>query len=132
MIVIRTAVHVKGISGRDITDFMLNTGDNGYRDWWPGMHLAFHTLKRTPGDRGNLVYFDEYVGRRRLKFKAVVDRLVPGREIVWQLIKLVRLPVRLGLALEDEVGGMITADRDGRWRAEQGPPARPEARNHET
>ncbi len=66
MIVMRTEVEVKGVSGRSIHDFMLNCTDEDYQAWWPRTHRAFHTMRRFSDDLGNLVYFDEYVGRRRL------------------------------------------------------------------
>lgn len=101
-----TTVRVKGISGRDISNFLLNCTDAAYRKWWPGTHLTFHTVKRLPNDIGSLVYFDEYVGGRRLKSKGIVVRNIPGREIVWQMKKLVKLPVRLALTFEDNQGGV--------------------------
>ncbi len=73
---------------------------------WPGTHLAFHTKERFPNDIGNLVYFDEYVGRRRLKFESVVTKNAPGRTIVWQMKKIVKLPVWLSLTLEDKGEGL--------------------------
>ncbi len=107
MIEMRAEVNVRGVSGRNISDFMLNCTDVDYRNWWPGTHLAFHTIKRFPGDLGNLVYFDEYVGRRRLKFEGVVMKSIPGKEIVWQMKKIVRLPVWLVLEFDDSDEGVV-------------------------
>jgi len=107
MIAMRTQVQVQGISGKSVSDFMLNCTDQAYQDWWPGTHLAFHTTKRFPNDLGNLVYFDEYVGRRRLKFEAVVVKNVPGKEIVWQMSKVVRLPAWLVLEFDDNDAGVV-------------------------
>ncbi|MCP4757687.1 MAG: hypothetical protein GY866_43065 [Proteobacteria bacterium] len=47
-----TKVNVKGISGEAVSNFMLNCTDEDYRNWWPGTHLVFHTLKRFPNDEG--------------------------------------------------------------------------------
>jgi hypothetical protein len=105
MITVRTEVYVKGISGKSFTDFMLNCDDDAYRNWWPGTHLAFHTLKRYPGDTGNVVYMDEYVGKYRVRMKGLVIKAVPGKEITWQFKKLIKLPVRLSLVVEDDGGG---------------------------
>ncbi len=107
MIAMTTGVSVSGISGRSIYDFMLNCTDKDYQDWWGGTHLAFHTTRRFPNDLGNLVYFDEYVGRRRLKFEGVVAKIIPGKEIVWQMKKVVRLPAWLVLELEDNDEGVV-------------------------
>lgn len=107
MIELRTEVKVKGISGKNVSDFMLNCTDEEYQNWWPGMHLAFHTKKHFPNDLGNLVYFDEYVGKRRLKFEGIVVKYISSREIVWQLKKVVKLPVWLVLEFEDKDEGVL-------------------------
>ncbi len=101
MIIMSTRVEVGGLSGRSVSAFMLNCNDQEYQDWWPGTHFAFHTKKRFPGDLGNLVYFDEYVGKRRLKFEGIVIKNIPGKQIVWQMKKLVRLPAWLVLELDE-------------------------------
>lgn len=106
MIELRTKVELGGISGSSVADFMLYCTDQDYQEWWPGTHLAFHTIKRFPGDLGNLVYFDEYLGGRRLRFKGVVVKHTPGREIVWQLKKGLRLPAWLVLELDDHDAGV--------------------------
>mgnify|MGYP001350288213 FL=1 len=67
MIVFKTEVEIKNIFPEQITDFMIDCTDEKYSQWWPGVHLAFHTIKKKPGNIGNLVYFDEFVGKRRLK-----------------------------------------------------------------
>ncbi len=109
MIAVRTEVAVVGISGRSVSDFMLNCTDEDYQNWWPGTHLAFHTTRRFPNDLGNLVHFDEYVGRRRLKFEGVVVKSIPGKEIVWQMKKVVRLPAWLVLEFDDNDEGVVIA-----------------------
>jgi hypothetical protein len=85
---------------------MLNCTDEDYQGWWEGKHLAFHTTRRYPGDLGNLVYFDEYVGRHRLRLRGRVVKIVPGKEIVWQMIKVVRLPAWLCLEFQDSDEGV--------------------------
>jgi hypothetical protein len=50
---------------------------------------------------GNLVYFDEYVGGYRLRFKAVVTEIISGKKLVWQMKKIVKLPAWLALDFED-------------------------------
>jgi hypothetical protein len=116
-----TKVHVAGLTGRQITDFLIEAGDDAYRRWWPGTHLEFHNLRRVPGAVGNLVYFDEFVGRRRLRMKAVVTEVAPGRRLVWQLMRGIRLPAWLVLEVEDDDDGVtithsIRAGFDGAAR----------------
>ena len=106
MITLQSKVDVDGISAEALSDFMLNCTDADYQRWWPGTHLAFHTIKRFPGYIGNRVRFDEYVGRRRLKFDAVVTVAEPGRRIVWQMKWLFRLPAWLILEFEPRPGGV--------------------------
>ena len=107
MIELRTEVKVKSISGKSVSDFMLNCTDEEYQTWWPGTHLAFHTIKRFPNELGNIVYFDEYVGSNRLKFKGIVVENIPGRKITWQLKKIIKLPVWLILEFEDKDEGVL-------------------------
>lgn len=107
MIELRIEVKVIGISGKDVSDFILNCTDEDYQNWWPGTHLSFHTKKRFPDDLGNIVYFDEYVGSHRLKFEGIVVKNIPGKEIIWQLKKVVKLPGWLILEFEDNDEGVL-------------------------
>jgi len=106
MIIMKTEVNVSDILRRNVFDFMLNCTDNDYQRWWPGTHLAFHTIKRYPNNLGNLVYFDEYVGKRRLKFNAKVTELVPDKRLVWQMEAIIRLPAWLSIDIEANESGV--------------------------
>ena len=106
MLTLETAIHVDGLRGRDVTDFLLACTDEQYRRWWPGTHRQFHTLRRLPARVGNLVSMDEYVGRRRLRLRAVVTEAVPGSRIVWQFRWGVPLPAWLRLDLADDDTGV--------------------------
>lgn len=106
MITMETEVYVAGLTGREVTDFMLNPSDENYSKWWEGTHLEFHVLKSCPGHIGDLVYMDEFVGRHRVKMKGVVVEAVPGELIVWQFKKVIKLPGRLSLKLKDDKGGV--------------------------
>ena len=106
MITLKTEVAVQGITAQQVIDFMLNCTDEEYQRWWPGTHLAFHTIQRQLRDLRNLVYFDEYVGKRRLKFHGTITELVPGKRIVWQMIKFIKLPAWLCLDCEDGPDGV--------------------------
>ena len=101
MITMQTNVDTSGVTGKEIIDFMLNCTDQDYQKWWQGTHLAFHTLERYPNNLGNLVYFDEYVGKRRLRFKSVVTEIIPGKKLVWQMKMLFKLPGWLILEFKD-------------------------------
>jgi hypothetical protein len=107
MIKIQSQVHVAGLGGREVVDFLLNCTDEQYRAWWPGTHLQLHARARFPGDIGNIYYMDEFVGERRLRMTAVVRAVVPGREIVWQLKKGLALPAWLTLKLADDTAGVL-------------------------
>ena len=104
MLTIQTKVTVKQITGQEIINFMLNCTDTDYAAWWPGTHLAFHTIEQYPGNLGNVVYLDEYVGKYRLKFKGLVTEVIPSKKIAWQMIKGVKLPAWLVLEFEDQPG----------------------------
>ena len=106
MIVLKTKVLAKGLSGEDICHFMLNCTDEQYQVWWPGTHFQFHTMKRFPGDIGNLVTMDELVGPYRVKMKGIVTDVVPGKKVVWRMIKFMKLPAWLSLEFENNSSGV--------------------------
>ena len=102
MIKLVSEVNVQGIDGDEVLDFMLNCTDADYQEWWPGVHMAFHTIQRYPNQIGNIVYFDEYVGKTRLKFKGMITEYVPGRKVVWQMMMGVRLPASVTLECQQQ------------------------------
>ena len=104
MITLTTRVHVDGLTGKEIIDFMLRAGDFEYQHWWPGTHLQYR-LRRVPGDVGSVVFFDEYVGARRLRLKGVVLEAAPNR-LALQLKKGVALPAYLVMEMHDVEGGV--------------------------
>ncbi len=106
MIISQSIVDVKGIKAEDVYDFMINCTDKKYQDWWPGVHIAFDTIKRYPGNLGNVVCFDEFVGKRRLKFKGKVIKSEYGKEIVWQMTKIVKLPAWVHLTAKNTNTGV--------------------------
>lgn len=122
MITIETRVPLDGVTGAEITAFMLDPTDERYQAWWPGIHLAFHVVSEGRVDHiGDVVWMDEYVGRRRLRMRAVVVDVVPGRRITWQFKFGIRLPARLQLELADRDGGcalrhVLTAGFSGAGR----------------
>jgi hypothetical protein len=101
MIVLQTRINVKGTSGNGICDFMLQCTDEDYQQWWRGTHLAFHTIKRFPDHLGNVVLFDEFVGKQRFRFEGVITDVIAGKKLVWRLRKVVKLPAWLSLDFED-------------------------------
>jgi hypothetical protein len=106
MVILETNVQVKGITAKDIYDFMLNCTDEDYQKWWKGTHLKFHTIKRYPGNLGNLVYVDEFVGKHRVKGHAVVTKLVPYTEMVWQIKMKIKIPAWFIMKFEDLSDGV--------------------------
>ena len=106
MLTLRSDVLVPGVTGRQITDFLLAPTDDDYQRWWPGTHLQFHVVRAGgPDHRGDVVRMDEFIGSRRLRMSAVVTGTVPGRQIVWRMGGRIPLPVRLTLDLSDRPGG---------------------------
>jgi hypothetical protein len=106
MLMLQTKLRVDGITGREIFDFLADPNDQAYQQWWPGTHLQLHPLKRTEDHVGDVVYMDEYIGERRLRMRGVVAEAAPGHKLVWQLRRLIKLPVRLSLELTDDGGGV--------------------------
>lgn len=106
MLTIQSTIFVAGITGREISDFLLNCTDERYRGWWLGTHLQLHVLARGNDHVGDVVFMDEYIGKRRVRMTGVVVEAVPGKKLVWRLRKGVRLPVWLALELTDHDGGV--------------------------
>ena len=102
-----THIHVDGLTGREITDFLASCDDAAFQSWWPGTHFQLHTVKGMPGSVGSVIVMDEMIGGRRAKVRCELVELVPGRTLVWQLRRpLFRLPVRLVLRLKDDDTGV--------------------------
>jgi len=105
MITLQSQLHVDGVRGNEIVDFLLTCTDQDYQAWWPGTHLQLHTLVRCPDNLGNIVFMDEFIGKRRVKMLGVV-RVAEPTKIVWQLKKVIPLPVWLTLELADDAAGV--------------------------
>jgi hypothetical protein len=106
MVVLQTKVCVNGVSGKLVTDFFINCTDADYQRWWKGTHLEFHTVNRTTDVIGSLVYFDEYAGKHRLKFKGAITGYVPGQRIQYRMVKGLSLPAWLVLEFRDRADGV--------------------------
>lgn len=106
MVVLETRVPVEGITGRQVSDFFINCTDSDYQRWWEGTHLEFHTISRTTDGIGSLVYFDEHVGKHRLKFRGRITDYAAGKRIEYRMVKGLPLPAWLALEFEDRPGGV--------------------------
>lgn len=108
MLTLETQMTVDGVTGRQITDFLLECDDDRYQAWWPGTHLELHVLEHGGADHvGDVVLMDEYVGSRHLRMVGEVETAVPGEQIVWRLgWGRLRLPVRLTLTLRPQERGV--------------------------
>ena len=96
---------MNGLWGQEVFDFLIDLNDLSYQAWWPGTHLELHSIKVTPNYVGSVVFMDEFIGKRRVKTKGVVREATPGERIVWQVQKLIMLPVTLSLELQDDKTG---------------------------
>ena len=106
MITIQSTIHVARIGGMEIFNFFINPSDREYQRWWPGTHLEFHNLRQRPGNIDNVIYMDEYIGKRRVKMTAIVIQAIPGTKITWQFKKIIRLPIWMCMELEDDSEGV--------------------------
>jgi len=106
MVKLQTIVNVRGITSKDIYDFMLNCTDADYQRWWKGTHLFCHTVKSYPGNIGNLIYADEFVGKYRIKGNAIITKLVPYSEMVYQIKTIVKIPAWFTMKFEDLEDGI--------------------------
>ena len=106
MLTLQTHLRVNGITGNEIFDFLTNPNDQAYQRWWPGTHLRLHPLNRTEDHIGDVIYMDEYIGKRRVRMSAIVLAADPGKRLVWQMKRVIKLPARLKLELADCEGGV--------------------------
>lgn len=111
MITLETRTSLEGLTAREVFDFLANPSDRDYQRWWPGVHLAFHTLARGDGHVGDVVRMDEYIGARRVRLAGVVVAATPGRRLAWQLQAGIRLPVWVSLDLADTGDGVAITHR---------------------
>ena len=72
MLTIQSRTQATAVKGQAIYDFLLHPTDQDYQRWWPGTHLAFHPVKSVPHDVGNVVYMDEFIGKKRFKMTGIV------------------------------------------------------------
>ena len=81
MLTLESVMTVNGLTGQEITDFLLDCDDDCYQSWWPGTHLEMHVLEHGPGDDhvGDIVLMDEYIGSRRVRMVGEVIEAVPGK-----------------------------------------------------
>ena len=106
MVVLQTRVFVKGVTGKRMTDFFVNCSDTEYQRWWEGTHLEFHTVTRTADVIGSQVYFDEYVGKHRLKFKGRITHNAAGNRIEYRLARGLVLPAWFVMEFRDQPDGI--------------------------
>jgi hypothetical protein len=106
MLTLQTKIRVDGIAGAEIFDFLANPDDESYRAWWPGVHLELHAVERDDDHVGDVLYMDEYVGKRRLRVSAIVTEAVRGKRLVWQFRRGVKLPAHLELEFSDHEGAV--------------------------
>ena len=124
MLELESQVTVDGLTGAEVTDFLLDCEDARYQAWWPGTHLQLHPVAHGPGDEhvGDVVLMDELIGSRRVRMAAEVAEVEPGEKLVWRMRwRRVRLPVRLTLTLQPLAHGVrvrhvITAGWSGPGR----------------
>lgn len=124
MLTVESEMSVDGLTGRELTDFLLDCDDETYQAWWPGTHLELHVREPGPGADhvGDVVVMDEYIGSRRVRLLGEVIEAVPGEKIVWQFrFGGMRLPAWLRLDLSADGRGVrlrhiITAGWSGRGR----------------
>lgn len=105
MVEMQTEVPVDGISGRQVTDFFVTCTDSDYRTWWEGTHLEFHTVERKTDVIGSVVYFDEYVGKHRLKFGGRITDYAPGKRLEYKLARGIPLPAWFAMECRDRPDG---------------------------
>lgn len=121
MLSLESKVHVEGVGGAQVLDFLLHCDDPAYQRWWPGTHLRCHTVRHESEALGNVIMMDEWVGRHRLRFEGVVTAWEPATRLELQLrFKGVTVPAWLDIACDDDARG-TTVRHTVRAGFERGP-----------
>jgi len=84
---LKSEFYVRGLTAASAIDFMINCSFDDYQKWWPGTHLELRYIKTFPDKIGNVVYFDEYVGKNRLQITTIVEKYMPGKKILWRVVE---------------------------------------------
>ncbi|PND58083.1 hypothetical protein CRM90_08795 [Mycobacterium sp. ENV421] len=107
VLTIRSDVTVPGLTAAEVTGFLSDWTDAAYQKWWPGVHRHLHPVGAgRSGHVGDEAFMDEFIGKHRLRMTAVVVEAEPGRKIVWQMKKGVRLPAWLTIEVTDRAGSV--------------------------
>src|SRR5262245_40373317 len=107
MLTVESRIPVVGLTGQEVSTFLLDPADVRCRAGQSGAELQFHPLAAAGVDHvGDVVLMDEVIGSRRVRMAAIVEEAEPGKKVMWQLSKGIRLPVRLTLELTDRDHGV--------------------------
>jgi hypothetical protein len=102
-------VTVPNATAEQFYDFMIESCDQRYSEWWPGEHLHFHIIKNNRSNHlGDTVFMDEYLGKEHhLTFFALVRIANRPNKILWQMKKLrIRLPAFVEIEWNDSDDGV--------------------------
>jgi len=102
MITLSTTIEIKGKSPQQIYDWMLDLDDGKYKRWHRE-HLEWKTLKRTPDVVGTEVFFDEWIGRLRFRFRGKIAEAIPDRLLKYEL--KYPIPAYFSIELEPQQSG---------------------------
>ena len=106
MIIFSVTAFIPHVTKEQVTDFFIHCTVPQYQKWWPGVHLELYTMKRIKNELGSIIYFDEYVGNHRLKFKSKITKYERGKIIEYQMIKGCALPALLVMEFTDMPNGV--------------------------
>lgn len=102
MLVFTSEIEVNGKTPEQIYNWFINLNSTDeYKKWHPE-HVEWKTKKRTSNGIGSVIYFDEWIGKFRMKLTGELVETEPNRLFVF---KLKGLPAYLSLALEPTKNG---------------------------
>jgi len=59
--------------------------DEKYREWHPE-HILGRYIKGTPFEEGSILYFEEYIGKPKYKFRFLVNRVEPDKRMEYKIL----------------------------------------------
>ena len=83
MIVLKDEIEVKAPPSKFVEWF--SHIDEKYREWHSEHILARYT-RGTPFEEGSILYFEEYIGKPKYKFRFLVTRVEPNKRMEYRIL----------------------------------------------
>jgi hypothetical protein len=104
MLTHRVNIKLKGVTIDSVYNFMCSLNLEKYQQWH-FEHNDFKMIKGRINKAGSILFFDEYVGKLRVRYRWKVFKIKDKRRIVLKAIHII--PVFLDISLSSVYNGLI-------------------------